>query len=231
MGRLLLLPNLLYPGASAAAFLPAALAQKIETLDGIFCESEKEARRYLRLFVSHEAMQKIALTPFNEHTEKTPALLDPVVRGETWGILSDAGLACIADPGTELVFWAHQKKIPVEPIAGPSALLFALQMSGFSGQQFSFHGYLPREEEPLEKKVLLLEKRASEETQIWIEAPYRTEKMRQFLLRVLQPDTLLCIASSLTAPEERVITLPVDKWRSISPPFQKEPAVFLMKRA
>lgn len=230
IGRLLLLPNLLDEEGQISAFFPANLGERVSSLQGVFCESEKEARRYLRRFLSHEAMQKVVLVLLNEHTQCSSSLLDPLLKGESWGILSDAGLPCLADPGADLVALAHQKNIVVEPIAGPCSLIFALQLSGFSGQNFSFHGYLPRESEPLEKKLLSLEKRASEETQIWIEAPYRTEKMRQTVCALLQPQTLLCIASSLTTVRQRVLSAPISVWRKDRQAFEKEPAVFLLKR-
>jgi len=229
-GKLLLLPNLLDESLPHESGLPPAVSAAVATIGGLIAESEKSARRYLRRFLSHDQMAKTPLRLLNEHTRPgdLESLLAPLLNGETWGLISDAGLPCIADPGSPLVFLAHQRGIPVETFAGPSSLLMALQLSGFSGQNFSFHGYLPREPLNLEDKILALEKQASGGTQIWIEAPYRSGKMLETLKRVLQPNTLLCVAANLTLPTQKVVTMQVGKWRSFSLDLEKEPAVFLL---
>ena len=229
-GKLLLLPNLLDETQAPALFLPPALAQVVASLHGLIAESEKSARRYLRHFVSHDQMAKLPLRLLNEHTppEELASLLAPAIKGEVWGVISDAGLPCIADPGAELVRLAHQKGVAVQTFAGPCSLLMALQLSGFSGQRFAFHGYLPREIPDLERKILELEKRAAEATQIWIEAPYRSAKMLEALLKLLQPKTELSVAASLTFPNERALSMPVEKWRSFPFRLEKEPVIFLL---
>lgn len=227
-GKLLLLPNLLDETLSTELFLPAALHTIIETLSGLICESEKTARRYLRRFLSHEKMAALPLKLLNEHTTSLDDLLAPILKGGVWGLISDAGLPCIADPGSVLVWQAQQRGIQVETFAGPCSILMALQLSGFSGQQFTFHGYLSRETPDLEKEVHELEKASGRGTQIWIEAPYRSAKMLQTLLRILKPQTRLCVAVQLTLPTQRVVTAPVAKWRETSFSLGKEPAVFLI---
>lgn len=233
VGKLLLLPNLLDESLSHELFLPSGLTSVISSLHGLIAESEKAGRRYLRRFLSHEHMTKIPIRLLNEHTPKQEiaSLLEPILKQEVWGVISDAGLPCIADPGAELVFLAHEKKIPVETFSGPSSILMALQLSGFSGQHFSFHGYLPREIPDLEKKILELEKRAEQGTQIWIEAPYRSLKMLDALKRTLSSKTLLCITVNLTSPNQRVASMPIEEWRKTSFPLEKEPAVFLLSIA
>jgi len=228
-GKLILLPNVLDESLPTEPFLPAALASVIAQIQGLIAESEKTARRYLRRFLSHEQMGAMPLQLLNEHTASLDALLTPLLRGETWGLISDAGLPCIADPGSDLVWAARLHQIGVETYAGPSSILMALQLSGFSGQRFSFHGYLPREMPDLERKVSELEK--SEGTQIWIEAPYRSAKMLETLLRILKPETNLCVAASLTFPEEKVHSGKIAHWRGRSFPLAKEPAVFLIAKA
>lgn len=227
-GKLYLLPNVLDESLPSEPFLPASVALAVHSLQGLIAESEKMGRRYLRRFLSHEAMARCPIALLNEHTQEIDSLLLPLERGETWGLISDAGLPCIADPGSNLVAAAREKKISVETFAGPSSILMALQLSGFHGQRFCFHGYLPREIPALEKTIKELEKRAREETQIWIEAPYRTAKMVESCKQILQPQTKLCVAANLTLPTQKVVSQTLLKWKNNTPHFEKEPAVFLL---
>lgn len=225
-GKLYLLPNLLEETLPIEPFFPISVNEAVRSIQGLIAESDKMARRYLRKFLSHDEMAKMPLAILNEHTKESVELLKPLERGETWGLISDAGLPCIADPGAELVWLAHQKKIDVATFVGPSSIIMALQLSGFGGQNFSFHGYLPREGMELEAKIRELEKRAG--THIWIEAPYRSAKMLDALKKTLQPNTRLCVAVNLTTPVQRVVSQPVTRWREKSFPLEKEPAVFLI---
>ena len=231
-GKLILLPNVLEESLPADPFLPASVSAAVSQLDGLIAESEKSARRYLRRFLSHEKMASLPLRLLNEHTlqKEIEVLLKPVIEGQTWGVISDAGLPCIADPGADLVSAARRLNIDIEAIVGPCSLILALQLSGFSGQRFCFHGYLPRESEELEKKIKDLEKRAKEETQIWIEAPYRSAKMLDALKLLLHPATGLFIAVNLTTPTQRVASHSIQQWNSLSFEIGKEPAVFLIFR-
>lgn len=225
-GKLILLPNLLDEAAPVEAFFPLSVKEAVVSIQGLIAESEKEGRRYLRRFLSHEEMAKRPIKVLNEHTKSLAELWEPLERGEVWGLISDAGLPCLADPGSDLVWLAHQKGVAVEALVGPSSLILALQLSGLNGQEFSFYGYLPRELPDLEKKVRELERRPG--TKIWIEAPYRSAKMLEFLKKILQPNTRLCVAVSLTSPRQRVISQTVLKWKNFSFPLEKEPAVFLL---
>jgi 16S rRNA (cytidine1402-2'-O)-methyltransferase len=227
LGKLILLPNLLDPD-SQMDLLPSMLALTIASLQGLICESDKEGRRFLRKYLSHDQMAALPLKNLNEHTQKEDLkdLLSPLLKGERWGLISDAGLPCIADPGAELVWLAREQGIEIEALSGPCSLLLALQLSGFSGQSFSFHGYLPRDLPLLEEKIKDLEKKAKEATQIWIEAPYRSAKMADLLQKILQPATKLCIAVNLTGPRQRVASSLIKNWKPF--PLEKEPAVFLL---
>lgn len=231
-GKLQLFPNLLDETTEAAHFFPTTIGEAVSKIEGLIAESEKSARRYLRRFVSHEHMSRLPLRLLNEHTQKKEMelLLEPLSMGQVWGLISDAGLPCIADPGSDLVFLAHTHGIDVETFVGPCSITMALQLSGFSGQRFAFHGYLPREHEDLELKIKELEKQSAYATQIWMEAPYRSAKMLDLLKTWLQPTTLLCIATQLTSSSERVMSWPVAKWRVSSCSLQKEPAIFLLFR-
>ena len=229
-GKLILLPNLLDETLPLEPFLPPGVSIAVASIGGLIAESEKSGRRYLRRFLTHDQMARLPLRLLNEHTDgkELQALIQPMQNGETWGLISDGGLPCIADPGAPLVALAHEKGVAVETFAGPSSLFMALQLSGFGGQRFSFHGYLPRETADLERKILELEKGAAAATQIWIEAPYRSAKMLDALKRILRPDTRLCCAVQLTSPNQRVVSFSVSKWKNYSFPIEKEPAVFLI---
>lgn len=230
-GRLILLPNLLDEESPTEAWLPAGLAAKVRRLQGVVVESEKVARRYLRRFLSHDEMARLPLRLLNEHSKSgdLETLLEPLLRGECWGLLSDAGLPCVADPGADLVWAARQRSIAVEADAGPCSILLALQLSGLPSQRFAFHGYLPRENAPLEKKIEELEAFSKREisTQICIEAPYRSQKLLDALIQRLHPNTRLCFAASLTTPKERVVPQKVSEWRTRPFIAEKEPAIFL----
>jgi len=225
-GKLLLLPNLLDESLPIEPFLPLSVSGAVGAIQGLIAESEKMARRYLRRFLSHDAMAQMPLQTLNEHTADIAPLLQPLERGETWGLISDAGLPCIADPGADLVWAAHQRGVAVETFVGPSSLIMALQLSGLGGQRFSFHGYLPRETAELEQKLRQLE--GASGTQLWIEAPYRSAKMLECVMRVLKPTTKLCVAVNLTMPTQRVLSCTVAAWRKSSFLLEKEPAVFLI---
>lgn len=229
-GKLLLLPNLLDESMPYEPFLPASVKTAAASLQGLIAESEKAGRRYLRRFLGHDEMARLPLRALNEHTanKELDELIAPMERGEVWGLVSDAGLPCLADPGAPLVAKARQKGIGVETFAGPCSIVFALQLSGFFGQKFSFHGYLPREIPELEQKLKELEKRSRSETQIWIEAPYRSAKILDAAKRILEPATQLCVAVNLTTPAERVVSQTIQKWKSDPFSLQKEPAVFLL---
>ncbi len=229
-GKLQLFPNLLDETQEESLFFPVSVKEAVSKIGGLIAESEKSARRYLRRFVSHEHMARLPLRLLNEHTSKKEmeGLLEPMLSGEVWGLISDAGLPCIADPGSDLVFLAHIHGIDVETFTGPCSIVMALQLSGFLGQRFAFHGYLPRENFDLELKIKELEKQSAYATQIWMEAPYRSAKMLEFIKTCLEPTTFLCVATNLTSISQKVMSWPVAKWRSSSVSLQKEPAIFLI---
>lgn len=229
---LLLLPNVLGEVAHHELFLPASVDRAVESLDGLIAESEKGGRRFLARFNLDKKAQDVPLALLNEHTKKDEIdfLLEPIRKGERWGLISDAGLPCIADPGYELVFRARNSGILVQAFSGPSSILLSLMLSGLPGQHFTFHGYAPMEPAlPLRR----LEKRSQEEksTQIFIEAPYRSQKFLETLLETLDPETLLACAWDLTLPTQGILSQPVALWKkSPLPNLTKKPAVFLFHR-
>jgi len=215
MKTLYLLPNTLHE-QSVWQFQPP-------TLDALIAESEKGGRTYLKRFC-HATLPIYLL---NEHTKNPTELLD--LKEERIGLISAAGMPCLADPGAQLVSAARQKGIDVHAFSGPSSIILGLMLSGFSGQAFTFHGYLSRDVAELAKQIRAFPKKM---TQIFIEAPYRNDKMVEHLLKNLHENDLLCVAWNLTAPDEGVITQSVKNWKAKPlPSFDKKPAVFLVVKA
>lgn len=233
--KLYLFPNLLDEAGDHTLVLPASVNAAVAQIDGLIAESEKAAYRFLRrfAFAPPKTFREIPIQLLNEHTEqkKLNDLLTPILQGQTWGLISDCGMPCLADPGSNLVFKARQKGIAIKTFTGPSSILLALVLSGLGGQRFTFHGYLPKEEPLLIKAVQEMEKRSAKElsTQLFIETPYRNEKLLATLLKTLSDTTFLCIATDLTTEKEEVATATVAQWKkkgAIS--LDKRPTVFLI---
>lgn len=214
MKKLYLLPNVLHE-ESAWSYTPPPI-------DALIAESDKGGYQYLKRF----GIPKVPVYLLNEHTEKPSQLLQ--ITENNVGLISDAGLPCLADPGSPLVAAAHKKGIEVEAIPGPNSLMIALQLSGFSGQAFAFHGYFPREEKDLIAKVRSLPKGMAH---LFIETPYRTEKLFKMLLSTLQPQDQLCVACELMGPNAFVKTYSIQDWKNRSLPSGKPRAVFVIQRA
>ncbi|HAZ16169.1 MAG TPA: 16S rRNA methyltransferase [Parachlamydiales bacterium] len=231
---LYLLPNLLHPESSARLLLPGACFEIVPSLSGLICESEKEGRRFLKLFSfpPGRTFRDLPLRVLSEHT--APAELEELlalIRAGAWGLISDCGMPILADPGSSLVAKAQKEGIAVQALSGPSSILLALLLSGLPAQAFSFCGYLSREPKRQRDEIRALEARSQREgaTQLLIEAPYRNDKLMQALLSTLKPATLLSIASFLTSPSERVKTLPASVWKSAPlPSLNQAPTLFLL---
>lgn len=236
---LYVLPNVLDESCNPRLFLPVQTQQIVSRLDGVICESEKKARWYLKHFDLQVPLQQFSLAVLNEHVqgkkEECLKLLEPLKRGENWGLLSDAGSACIADPGSELVFLARTLGIDVQVVYGPCSITQALQLSGFSGQRFCFHGYLPRDKGARQQALRALEKssRQHRETELFIEAPYRNNELLSDCLEVLAPQTLICTATSLDSPEMNVRVLSVSAYKksAATVDLHKKPTLFLVRAA
>lgn len=224
--QLLLLPNLLGADLHHELFLPASVDKAVLSLDGLIAENEKEGRAYLKRFGAPFREMPIAL--FNKHHQEVDELLKPIREGGTWGLISDAGLPVIADPGYKLVRRARDFGIKVKAFVGPSAPILALMLSGLPAQHFAFYGYLPKKES--EARIQELEQRAKREgaTQVVIEAPHRNEQFLEKLLNVLEDETLLSVCWDLTMPTQGVEMHSVGEWKGRSKPkLHKKPAIFL----
>lgn len=226
---LYLLPNLLAPNLDHALFLPKSVDEIVNQLQGLFAESEKGGRLFLSHFMEHSKALKIPIALINEHTPFShfDFFLEPLVKGENWGFVSDAGLPCLADPGSAFVLRAKEKKVEVKAINGPSSITLSLMLSGLPGQRFSFHGYISKDKQELKKWEG--DSKKDQSTHIFIEAPYRNLSTLESCLQTLKDETLLCVACDLTLPTEWVQTLKVSDWkRQKLPDLAKRPTIFLL---
>lgn len=233
---LLLLPNLLGDHRHAEVFLPTSVSKAMATIDGLIAESETEGRRYLKRFETKKLANEIPIALFNEHTpeDQIDFLLEPIVAGERWGLVSDAGLPCIADPGSKLVLRARQCGIAIQAYVGPSSITLALMLSGLPGQKFTFHGYLDKTPEKRKKQVvqLAIESKSAQLTQIFMEAPYRNRYLLDTLLENLPETAMLCVAWDLTLSTQGVITQSIAQWKKCTlPTLEKKPAIFILHAA
>ncbi|MXS85860.1 SAM-dependent methyltransferase [Nitrosomonas sp. HPC101] len=231
-GTLYLIPTPLGE-SDLVQILPTEVIQRVNLLDQFIVEHPKTARHFLKLINPQRAVQTLKLEVLDEHTPagELEALLVPLLAGEDVGLLSEAGCPAVADPGGALVRLAHRRQIRVVPFVGPSSILLALMASGLNGQRFRFHGYLPVARDSRNRKILELERSAiaADETQIFIETPYRNLKLLEALAQQCHTQTDLCVACNLTQSNELVLTRTIGEWRSGNwPDMQKKPTVFLL---
>lgn len=213
--------------------LPHEQAQ-ITGLTDFVVEAEKTARAHLKHLGITTPIRELNLQTLNEHTDlKTlPELLKPLQEGRSMGILSEAGCPAVADPGANLVALAHRHGYEVRPLVGPSSLLLALMASGANGQNFAFKGYLPSEKSERIAALKNLEQRSRQqnETQLFIETPYRNDALLADALETLYPETRLCTATDLTLPSQEIISQTVAAWRKLKtlPNLKKRPTIFVL---
>lgn len=223
---LILLPNLLDTSLDHTPFLPTSVGEIVSSLDGIIAENEKEARRFLKRFT--ENFRDIPIRLLNEHTDEIDSLIAPFQKGEKWGLVSDAGLPVLADPGARLIRRLHTLNVPIETLPGPSSIVYALQLSGLPAQVFTFHGYPPKDPNALKEKLRTLPKN---HTHLFIEAPYRTDKFLNTLIHNLQDAADLSVSWNLTLPSQGVKTQKIAQWKKAIPTLGKVPAVFVIHGA
>ncbi|MDR0422820.1 MAG: SAM-dependent methyltransferase [Proteiniphilum sp.] len=197
-------------------------------------ENVRSARRFLKKCNPETDIDAITFCELNKHTDKSRIAdyLSPLKAGESIGILSEAGCPAVADPGAAAVAIAQQEGYRVVPLAGPSSMLMAIMASGFNGQSFTFHGYLPVDADERAKKLKQLEAKAyaDDQTQIFIETPYRNMKLAEEILQHCKPQTRLCIAVNISCDDESVVTRSMKAWKNRLPDMHKKPAVFLIYR-
>lgn len=232
-GRLYLLPAWLAEDTDPAMVLPAPVLERIRSLDVFVVEDAKSARRFLAACAHPRPMREIVMAELNEHTPpgQVATLLDLALAGQDVGLLSEAGVPAVADPGAPLVAEAHRRGVTVVPCVGPSAILLAVMASGLDGQRFRFAGYLPAEAAARRSAIVELEQRSARdaETQVFIETPYRNDTLLEDLARLCRPATRLCVCAELTAPGEWIRMDTVEGWRARpAAPIGKRPAIFLL---
>jgi 16S rRNA (cytidine1402-2'-O)-methyltransferase len=228
--KLYLLPSLL--AENTQHLLGAHQREVMKTLRYYFVENERTARRFISSLQLQVDIGQLQLFPLDKRTSlgQVKACFQQIAPGHDVGVLSEAGCPGIADPGARAVQYAHQQGIEVIPLPGPSSILLALMASGFSGQRFAFHGYLPVKPDERAQALRKLESQALQtgQTQIFMETPFRNDSLLASILQHCHPDTLLCIASHLTAPDQQIRTMPVQTWRKATPALHKVPVIFLI---
>ena len=229
-GKLYLIPSFL--GEDNKSIIPDQVKEMVGTLDEFIVENAKTARRYLRAIgFTKNFDTEVVINEIDKHGENiAPKLLANISKGKNIGIISEAGNPCIADPGHELVRYAHSRGIQVVPLVGPSSILLALIASGMNGQQFTFHGYLPIQSADRMKKLRQLEEIARRHniTQIFMETPFRNDSLVRDALQVLDGDTKLCVACDLTLPTESISTKKISEWKKQVPDLHKRYSIFLL---
>ena len=212
--------------------IPADVINLTKSLRYFIVEELRSARRFLRLLDNNFPVDDSMFYELNEHTglKDLENYLDPVFKGFDMGLMSEAGLPGIADPGSRIVEIAHRKNIRVIPQSGPSSIILALIASGFNGQNFAFNGYLPVKPNEAAAKLREIEKKSlSGQTQIFMEAPYRNKKLFDTVLNTCNMDSLLCIATDITLPTESIRTMRISDWKNQKPSINKRPSIFLLQ--
>ncbi len=231
-GKLYLIPTTLGDNEPLEV-LPISIKQTIESIDHYVVENEKTARRFIKKISPRKSQPNLQLSLLNKFTEahEIPNFLEPCLNGINVGVLSEAGCPGVADPGADVVKVAHEKNIQVVPLVGPSSILLALMASGFNGQNFAFNGYLPIDNSERKKTLKNLEKKSREtkQSQIFIETPYRNDKMLQELIKTLAEGTRLCVACDITLPTEYISTKRIIDWSKTKVDLHKRPTIFIIQ--
>ena len=229
--KLYLIPNAISEDPSAFT-IPEYVGNLIGSLRLFFVEDEKSAHRLLKKINPKIPLQDCEFQALNEHTPSgdVKAYLERLLRDDA-GIISEQGCPCVADPGANLVWLAHQNNIEVVPLVGPSSIILALMASGLNGQNFAFNGYLPKDRPERSAKIKTLEKRAAQEgqSQIFMETPYRNQNIFAELLNSLSAQTKLCVACDISGQKQFIHTKTVEDWRKSNIQLPKRPALFILK--
>jgi len=214
--------------------MPISVKKVIEKLDYFIVENEKTARKFIKRITPKKSQPSLVIFKLDKYADalEVQTYLDSCNKGISIGLLSEAGVPAIADPGAEIVKLAHQKNIRVVPLVGPSSILLAMMASGFNGQNFAFNGYLPIDNSERKKAIKNLEKLSKDkgQSQIFIETPYRNEKMFNDLKSSLTPGTKLCIACNITLKDEYIKSLTIKDWKNENPDLYKKPTIFIIHK-
>lgn len=232
-GKLYLIPTTLGE-SNAEEVLPILVKRVIEVIDYYIVENEKTARKSIKAVYPEKVQASLILSTLNKHTDVTEhnEMLKPCLQGINVGLMSEAGCPGVADPGAAIIKLAHEKGIQVVPLVGPSSILLAMMASGMNGQSFAFNGYLPIDKSEKKSALKNYEKLSQDknQSQIFIETPYRNNKLMEDLLQTLQPNTHLCIAADITLPTEYIKTFRVNDWKKAKIDLHNRPTIFIIHK-
>ena len=232
-GNLFLIPCTL-GDTNPLEVLPLLVKKTIEDIDIFIVENEKNARRFIKNICPKKSQPSLQFSIINKYTDTTeiPDMLIPCLQGQNVGVISDAGCPGIADPGAAVVEQAHIKRIKVVPLVGPSSILLAMMASGFNGQNFSFNGYLPIDKGEKKLEIKRLERLSVEQnqSQVFIETPYRNNQMLESLINTLHPQTHICVACDITLTTEYIKTYTANNWKNIKVDLHKRPTIFIIQK-
>lgn len=232
-GILYLIPTLLGDNPPLEV-LPLSIVKTVERIDDYIVENEKTARRFIKRISPKKSQQKLRLNTLNKFTNESelPSYLNACLEGKSIGLLSEAGCPGVADPGADIVKIAHEKNIKVVPLVGPSSILLALMSSGMNGQSFTFNGYLPIDKSERKGELKRLERLSFEknQSQIFIETPYRNNKLLEDMCNNLQDNTRVCVACDITLPTEFIKTKIIKEWKRNTVDFHKRPTIFIIHK-
>lgn len=232
-GKLYLIPTTLGE-SDPMDVLPQTVKRAIDFIDHYIVENEKTARRFIKAVNAQKVQAELKISLLNKHTEVSEhnAMIKPCLEGVNVGLMSEAGCPGVADPGAVIVKIAHEKGIQVVPLVGPSSILLAMMASGMNGQSFAFNGYLPIDKSDKKSALKNFEKMSSDknQSQIFIETPYRNNKLLEDILSALQPNTHLCIAADITLPTEYIKTLRVADWKKTKVELHNRPTIFIIHK-
>jgi 16S rRNA (cytidine1402-2'-O)-methyltransferase len=233
-GKLYLIPTTL-GDTEPLNVLPLSVKKTIERIDTYIVENEKTARRFIKKVSSGKKQSALKLFPLNKFTDanELPSYLEPCKNGFDIGLISEAGCPGIADPGAEIVKLAHENNIKVVPLVGPSSILMAMMSSGMNGQSFAFNGYLPIDKGERKQELKRLEKVSLDynQSQLFIETPYRNNKMLEDLCSILNGNTDICVACDITLPTEYIKTMTANEWKKNNVDLHKRPTLFIIHKS
>jgi 16S rRNA (cytidine1402-2'-O)-methyltransferase len=232
-GKLYLIPTTLGE-SNPNDVLPQTVKRAIEFIDYYIVENEKTARKFIKSIFPEKVQSSLTLSTLNKHTEisEHSEMIQPCLKGINIGLMSEAGCPGVADPGAAIVKIAHEKGIQVVPLVGPSSILLAMMGSGMNGQSFAFNGYLPIDKSDKKSALKNYENLShnKNQSQIFIETPYRNNKLTEDFIQILQPNTYLCIASDLTLPTEYIKTMKVSEWKKTKIDLHNRPTIFIIHK-
>ena len=230
-GKLYLIPSLL-GNSDIHSSLPNSVQKNIQEINIFIVENIRSARRFIREIDKEKDIDDCTFYAFGKYNKLNleEDFLPHILNGENIGIISEAGLPCVADPGAKIVAYAHDIQIDVIPLVGPSSIFLALMASGLNGQNFVFHGYLPIEKKEREKKIKQMESNSRKEnqSQIFMETPYRNHQLLEAVIKNCSKKVRLCIATNISLSSENIKTKTIDEWKRTKLDIHKKPTIFLL---